>query len=166
MSESPGARPSEGAFGAPPGADQWSPPQQPAHPPQVHQQQLYPPPPPSHQQPTPPAYPPAYAPAHQLGYPQPRPQAYQEGYAGYAAPTTPFPTSAVVLLLVSVLAILATGIIGIPSAVIAVLAWRLNARELAASRKRTTTGWIVLAVNFAIAIPLLIWFYTWALANQ
>ncbi|MEO8829440.1 hypothetical protein [Lapillicoccus sp.] len=145
MSETPQARPSEGAFGAPPGAPQWSP-QQPAHPPQVQQQQAYPPPP--------------------QGYPQPGPPAYQQGYAGYAPPTAPFATSALVLLVVSVIAVLATGIIGIPSAVIAVLAWRLNARDLAASRKRTTTGWIVLAVNFAIAIPLLIWFYTWALSNR
>ncbi len=154
MSETPQARPSEGAFGAPPGAPQWSP-QQPAHPPQVQQHQAYPPPPQGYPQPGPPQ-----------GYPQPGPPAYQQGYAGYAPPTAPFATSALVLLVMSVIAVLATGIIGIPSSVIAVLAWQLNARDLAASRKRTTTGWIVLAVNFAIAIPLLIWFYTWALSNR
>lgn len=145
MSETPQARPSEGAFGAPPGPPQWSP-QQPAHPPQVQQPQAYPLPP--------------------QGYPLPGPPAYEQGYAGYAPPSAPFATSALVLLVVSVIAVLATGIIGIPSAVIAVLAWRLNPLDLAASRKRTTTGWIVLAVNFALAIPLLIWFYTWALSNR
>jgi len=60
----------------------------------------------------------------------------------------------------------ATGIIGIPSAIISVVAWRQNAGDPAACRKRTTTGWIVYAVNFVVALPLLIWFYVWALSNQ
>jgi hypothetical protein len=60
----------------------------------------------------------------------------------------------------------ATGLIGIPSAIISVLAWRANASDPAKCRKRTTMGWIVYAANFALGVPLLIWFYVWALSNQ
>lgn len=82
------------------------------------------------------------------------------------AQTSPFPVSTFVLLVVSVISLIATGIIGIPSAIIAVVAWRQNATDPTACRKRTTTGWIVFAVNFVVALPLLIWFYVWALSNQ
>jgi hypothetical protein len=91
----------------------------------------------------------------------------QPAYAGYVpTQTSPFPVSTFVLLIVSVVALIATGIIGIPSAIISVVAWRQNATDPAACRKRTTTGWIVFAVNFVVALPLLIWFYVWALSNQ
>lgn len=91
----------------------------------------------------------------------------QPAYAGHVpAPTTPFPVSTFVLLIVSVISLIATGIIGIPSAVVAVLAWRRNATDAAACRQRTTTGWVAYAVNFVVALPLLIWFYVWALGNQ
>ena len=89
------------------------------------------------------------------------------GYAGYVpAQTSPFPVSTFVLLIVSVISLIATGIIGIPSAIVSVVAWRQNATDPAACRKRTTTGWIVYAVNFVLGLPLLIWFYVWALSNQ
>jgi DMSO reductase anchor subunit len=88
-------------------------------------------------------------------------------YASYApAQTSPFPVSTFVLLIVSVISLIATGIIGIPSAIVSVVAWRQNATDPAACRKRTTTGWIVYAVNFVLGLPLLIWFYVWALSNQ
>jgi hypothetical protein len=67
---------------------------------------------------------------------------------------------------VSVVSLVATGIIGIPSAIISVVAWRANASDPAKCRKRTTIGWIVYAGNFALGVPLLIWFYVWALSNQ
>ena len=167
MSESPQQPSGEGAFGAPPGASSWPqpgpaqpvpaqptppqgfpPPQGPAYP------AAYPPPPPTQQ-----GYPPAY--------PSYAPGPVQPAYAGYVpAQTSPFPVSTFVLLVVSVISLIATGIIGIPSAIISVVAWRQNATDPAACRKRTTTGWIVFAVNFVVALPLLIWFYVWALSNQ
>jgi hypothetical protein len=91
----------------------------------------------------------------------------QPAYAQYVpTQTSPFPVSTFVLLIVSVVSLIATGIIGIPSAILSVVAWRLNAADPAACRKRTTTGWVVYAVNFVVALPLLIWFYVWALSNQ
>ena len=150
MSESPQPPSGEGAFGAPPGAPPWPQPgpAQPAAP------QGFPPP---QGQPYPTAYPPM-----QYG-----PGPGQPAYAGYVpAQTSPFPVSTFVLLTVSVVSLIATGIIGIPSAILSVVAWRQNATDPAACRKRTTTGWIVYAVNFVVALPLLIWFYVWALSNQ
>jgi hypothetical protein len=88
-------------------------------------------------------------------------------YASYApTQTSPFPVSTFVLLIVSVISLIATGIIGIPSAIVSVVAWRQNPTDPAACRKRTTTGWIVYGVNFLVGVPLLIWFYVWALSNQ
>ncbi len=182
MSESPQQPSGEGAFGAPPGAGAspwpqpgpWTQPG-PAHPttPPSDGSRGYPPP---QGQPYPAAYPqqqpypqqppyqPGYAPAYQPQYGQ---GPMQPAYAGYVpTQTSPFPVSAFVLLIVSVISLIATGIIGIPSAIISVVAWRQNATDPAACRKRTTTGWIVFAVNFVVALPLLIWFYVWALSNQ
>ncbi|HEU5001095.1 MAG TPA: hypothetical protein VFT68_19315 [Lapillicoccus sp.] len=155
MSESPPPPAGEGAFGAPPGAAQWP---QPA-------------PPPAYPSATagPPGYPPPQGQPYPAAYPQPSGYAppYPPQYAGYApAQTSPFPVSTFVLLIVSVISLIATGIIGIPSAIVSVVAWRRNAADPAACRKLTTTGWIVYAVNFVIALPLLIWFYVWALSNQ
>ena len=158
MSESPPQQSGEGAFGAPPGAAEWSQPGPPAYPGPNSGPPAYPPP---QGQPYPAAYP-------QPPSPQPRyASAYPPQYAGYApAQTSPFPLSTFVLLIVSVISLIATGIIGIPSAIVSVVAWRRNAADPAACRKLTTTGWIVYAVNFVLALPLLIWFYVWALSNQ
>ena len=107
-----------------------------------------------------PGYPPAFPPQYAQG---PTPTAY----AGYVpTQTSPFPVSTFVLLIVSVISLIATGIIGIPSAIVSVVAWRQNATDPAACRKRTTIGWIVYGVNFLVGVPLLIWFYVWALSNQ
>jgi hypothetical protein len=65
-----------------------------------------------------------------------------------------------------VISLVATGILGIPSAVVSVVAWRRSSRDPAAGRSLTMAGWIVYAANFAVAVPLLIWFYVWALGNQ
>ena len=161
MSESPPSSSGEGAFGAPPGAAQWP--------------QPSPPPPPAYPGPNsgPPAYPPPQGQPYPAAYPQQtyQPPGYAPGYppqyGGYApAQTSPFPLSTFVLLIVSVVSLIATGIIGIPSAIVSVVAWRRNAADPAACRRLTTTGWIVYAVNFVLALPLLIWFYVWALSNQ
>ena len=190
MSDS-GQHSSEGAFGAPPGAGQWS---QPEFPPPSGPPASYPPPTgqPYGLQPTPtpqpapqtppPAYPnapayapqpgqpgqPVYAPAYQPGYPAY--QQYQPGqpaYAGYAPTSTArFPVGTFILLILSAVSLIATGIIGIPSAIVAVVAWRRSATDPASAKRLSTTGWIVYAINFAIGVPLLIWFYVWALSNQ
>ena len=182
MSESPQQGSGEGAFGAPPGAAPWSQPGpgQPSSTPQIPRAPgpaAYPPPPPTQGPSYPPPqgqpYPAAYPqPSYQPGYPPAYPPQYgqgptPQGYAGYVpAQTSPFPVSTFVLLIVSVISLIATGIIGIPSAIVSVVAWRQNATDPAACRKRTTTGWIVYAVNFVLGLPLLIWFYVWALSNQ
>ncbi len=114
----------------------------------------------------------AYAPAYQPGYPsgqQPGQPAYAgyEGYAGYAPTSTSrFPVGTFILLILSAISLIATGIIGIPSAIVAVIAWRRSATDPASATKLSTTGWIVYAANFALGVPLLIWFYVWALSNQ
>ena len=158
MSESPPQGSGEGAFGAPPGAAPWSQPgpAQPSSTPPIPRAPGPAYPQPSHQPGYAPAYPPPYGQA-----------AAPQGYPGYVpAQTSPFPVSTFVLLIVSVISLIATGIIGIPSAIVSVVAWRQNATDPAACRKRTTTGWIVYAVNFVLGLPLLIWFYVWALSNQ
>jgi hypothetical protein len=166
MSESPQQVSGEGAFGAPPGAPQWPQP----GPTQPAASSSAPPGfPPPQGQPYPAAYP---GPPSPQGYAPTYPPSYgpgpsQPAYAGYApAQTSPFPVSTFVLLIVSVISLIATGIIGIPSAIISAVAWRQNDTDPTACRKRTTTGWIVYAVNFVVAVPLLIWFYIWALSNQ
>ncbi len=88
------------------------------------------------------------------------------GYAAYAPPVTRFPGSIATLLAVSAVLALATGVIGIPSAVVAAFAWRQHTRDAVAAARRTTTGWIVLAVNFAVGAPLLVAFYIWASNSQ
>jgi hypothetical protein len=153
VSES-GQPPAEGSFGAPPGASQRY--REPDYRPQGFPQQAYP------EQ----AFPEQAFPEQAYpGYP-----AYQPGGPGYAgyppASTAPFPVGTLVLLVVSVLSLIATGILGIPSAVVSIVAWRRNVHDPRAARRLTLTGWIVYGVNFALAVPLLIWFYIWALDNQ
>jgi len=72
----------------------------------------------------------------------------------------PANASAVILVVVSILAIIATGIIGPPSAVMGVLALKRNAADPAGSRSQTVKGWIVFAVNAVIGgalIAALVW---------
>lgn len=112
-------------------------------------------------------------PPQREGYAVPAPPTYPAyGYYGYPASpapgggqppgvaVAPSSTSAVVLLVVSGAAIVASGIIGIPSAVLAILALRSGSRDPAASRRTTRIGWIVFAVSAAIGlvlIALLLW---------
>jgi len=154
MSTSPpehGPEEQQGAFGAPPGKQGFNPQPYaapyPPQPPPYPQQSGYP------QQPDYPAQP---------GYPQAWPQG---AYAGSAPTTASFPASTAVLLAVSVVAAIATGLIGIPSAILAALAWRRNGSDPAGAARRTTRGWIVFGINFAVGILLLIPFYIWASNN-
>lgn len=73
-----------------------------------------------------------------------------------------FPVNTAVLLAVSTLSAIATGIVGVPSAVLAVLAWRRHATDPDAARTRTRTGWLVYVVNLALGAVLLVPFYIWA----
>ncbi len=118
------------------------------------------------QPPPPPGYP-AYP--NQLGYP-PAPQGYPTAYPAPAYATvatrSSVPGSTVVLLVLSLVGIVLTGIIGIPSAIIAALAWRQHSADPVAARRRTTSGWIWFAANFAVGILLLIPFYIWVSNNQ
>jgi hypothetical protein len=177
-----GQHPAEGGFGPPPGARAWPEPGPPSRP------AAYPPPSGAPAFP-PPSGPPVYpAPPAQQGYPAqpayPAQQAYpgqqpyparpaypgpagQPAYPAYApAATSSFPVSTFLLLVVSVISLIATGILGIPSAIMSVVAWRRSATDPTRARTLTMTGWIVYAANFAVGIPLLIWFYVWALSNQ
>ena len=89
-----------------------------------------------------------------------RPRPRQAAAQPLGVAVAPSSTSAVVLLVVSGVAIVASGIIGIPSAVLAILALRSGSRDPAASRRTTRIGWIVFAVNAAIGlvlIALLLW---------
>ena len=90
----------------------------------------------------------------------------QQPYAGSAAVAVGFPRNTAVLLVLSVLGVVLTGIIGIPSAVIGALAWRRHRTDPPAAARRTTIGWIVLGVNAAIGMLVLIPFYIWASNNQ
>lgn len=73
----------------------------------------------------------------------------------------PLNTSAVVLLVVSGLCVLAAGIIGIPSAVVAVLALRANRTDPATARRTARLGWIVLAVNAVVGLALIWALFRW-----
>ena len=99
----------------------------------------------------PPAYP-AY------GYPNPMAPVAAQPTDTVVAPRS---TNAVVLLIVSALAVVATGIIGIPSAVLAIVALRGGARDPLASQRTTRVGWIVLAVNAVIGLALIVALLWW-----
>jgi len=56
--------------------------------------------------------------------------------------------------------VIATGVVGIPSAVVAFLALRKNASDPRAAARQTVVGWVVYAVNAlvgAVLIALLFW---------
>ena len=150
-------------------------------PPAAYPTQAYPPPtaPPSTQQHYPgqqpyptQAYPsPSYP---QQGYPgqpsYPGQQAYpgQQSY-GYppqggpavAATVAPSNTSAVILLVISILSIIATGIIGPPSGVMAILSLKRNSSDPARAARTATRGWITFAINAVIGMFVLVWFLWW-----
>ena len=70
--------------------------------------------------------------------------------------------SAIVLLVLSVLSIIATGIIGLPSGWLAILSMKRNSTDPARAASTALTGWIAFVVNTVIGIPALIWLFWWA----
>ncbi|HBX82320.1 MAG TPA: hypothetical protein DEH05_14700, partial [Propionibacteriaceae bacterium] len=89
---------------------------------------------------------------------------------GYAAPGYPAPTattvapsnvSAAVLLIISIIAIIATGIIGPPSGVMAVMSLARNKSEPERAARTATRGWITFAINAVIGLFVLVWFLWW-----
>ena len=159
-------------------------PQQPypqqTYPQQTYPQQSYPPPaaypPPASYQGQQPSYPQQGA-----SYPSQQPYPGQQPYAsqqpwpgqqpyGYAAPGYPAPTattvapsnvSAAVLLIISIIAIIATGIIGPPSGVMAVMSLARNKSEPERAARTATRGWITFAINAVIGLFVLVWFLWW-----
>jgi len=98
------------------------------------------------------------------GQPQPGQQypAYGQQYPGYGqspyATGAPAPsnTSAIILTIVSGLATLTTCFIGIPSLVFGIMALTSNNTDPVGSRKKSRTGWIILAVNAGLAALVVI----------
>ena len=88
---------------------------------------------------------------------QPYPTAGQQypayGQSPYAT-GSPSNTSAVILTIVSALTTLSTCVIGIPSLVLGIMALTSNSTDPQGSRKRSRTGWIVLAINAGVVVVL------------
>ena len=97
-------------------------------------------------------------PAYQgQGYP-----AYQGQGAGQVAPRN---VTAIVLLIISAVSTFATGIIGPPSLVMALLALKHNSTEPARASKLANRGWIVYAINALVGLALLVAFF-WLRAKR
>lgn len=109
------------------------------------------------------------------GYPPPgaQPQRYQPPYPAPGGPsyptgwTTPAPAvaptnvGAIVLLVVSVVSIVATLVIGLPSGVMAVVALTRNRRDPTGARRLSTWGWVTYAVNAVIGTVLIVAWVVW-----
>jgi hypothetical protein len=96
-------------------------------------------------------------------------QSYPYAAQGYPAPgaatVAPSNTSAIILLIVAIVSILAAGIIGPPSAVMAVMSMKRNSTDPARAARLATRGWIVFAINAVIGMFLIVW-WLWWLANR
>ena len=94
-------------------------------------------------------------PAYQYGQPQPGqhyPAYGQQPYPG--GPPTETNASAIVLTIVSALAMMGTCAIGIPSLIFGIMALTSNRTDPVGSRKKTKTGWIIFAINAAVVVGL------------
>ena len=131
MSESPQQPPGEGAFGAPPGASPWPQPGRARPGPASRRRGTATR---RRRDPYPAAYPPQPS-THAATRRSTRRTTRRRTRGTYRRQTSPFPVSTFVLLVVSVISLIATGIIGIPSAVVSVVAWRQNATDPAACRQ-------------------------------
>lgn len=129
--------------------------------PYVGQQPGYPPPPGAHPQAA--AYPPP------AGY-QPNPYGQAGGYGpggtAYPAqlttrPLAPSKVSPIMLLVTSALGVLLSGIVGPPSLVMAIIALMRGSTDPAKATRTTKLGWIVLAVNAVVGIPLIVLLIIW-----
>jgi hypothetical protein len=76
------------------------------------------------------------------------------------APTqvAPSNTSAVILFIISILSIIATVVIGPPSAVMAIMSMLRNRTDPARAARR---GWITFAINAVIGMFFLVWLLWW-----
>ncbi len=100
------------------------------------------------------------APTYGQQYPAPpygqQPPGYGQQYYATGAPTVPSNTSAIILTIVSGLATMTTCVIGIPSLIFGIMALTSNSTDPVGSRKKSRTGWIVLAVNAGVVVLLAI----------
>jgi hypothetical protein len=97
------------------------------------------------------------------GQPQPGQQypAYGQQYPGYGqspyATGAPSNTSAIILTIVSGVSMLSSlFLVGIPSLVFGIMALTSNSTDPVGSRKKAKTGWIIFAVNAALAALIVI----------
>lgn len=72
------------------------------------------------------------------------------GQSPYASGQAPSNTSGIILTIVSGLLTVTTCVIGIPSLIFGIMALTSNSNDPVGSRKKSKTGWIVLAVNAAV----------------
>ena len=122
-----------------------------------------------------PGYPPAPAYPQQAAYPpptgyQPGPYGQAGGYGpggtAYPAqvttrPLAPSKVSPIMLLVTSALGVLLSGIVGPPSLVMSIIALMRGSTDPAKAARTTKLGWIVLAVNAVVGIPLIILLIIW-----
>ena len=99
------------------------------------------------------------------GQPQPGPQypPYGQQYSAYgqspyaAGALAPSNTSAIILTIVSGVSMLSSAfLVGIPSLIFGIMALTSNSTDPVGSRKKSRTGWIIFAVNAALAALVVI----------
>jgi len=99
------------------------------------------------------------------GQPQPGQQypAYGQQYPGYGqspyatGALAPSNTSAIILTIVSGVSMLSSAfLVGIPSLIFGIMALTSNSTDPVGSRKKSRTGWIIFAVNAALAALVVI----------
>ena len=81
-----------------------------------------------------------------------QPPAYSQQYYATGAPAVPSNTSAIVLTIMSGLATMTTCVIGIPSLIFGIMALTSNSTDPVGSRKKSRTGWIILAINAGVVV--------------
>ena len=130
----------------------------------------------------PPAYPQTGGTAYQTqpypaqAYPPPpgSPYAGSQAYP-YAAQVYPAPgaatvapsnTSAIILLIVAIVSIFATGIIGPPSGVMAIISLARNSTDPARAARLATRGWIVYAINAVLGMFAIVALFWWLANNR
>ena len=65
------------------------------------------------------------------------------------------------LVVISIIAIIATGIIGPPSGVMAVMSLARSKSDPERAARTATRGWITFAINAVIGLFVLVWFLWW-----
>ena len=86
------------------------------------------------------------------GQPQPGQQYPAYGQSPYASGPALSNTSAIILTIVSGLTTVTTCVIGIPSLIFGIMALTSNSTDPVGSRKKSKTGWIILAVNAGVVV--------------